>query len=220
MENSNRSQIAQAFARIHGGGQVEAYSAGSKPGGVINPRASEAMRELGYDLSSQTSKSLDDLPTDKEWDFVATMIVVAAARRGDDATAAFAQTATDAQAQALRYALDHELERASAVSEPRLLETLPHHANGSVRFDEARAALLDGPVIWITVGAGRDYVTTPAVLAEEKAVVDFVRNTRGTCRQLAPAAATRLGDTSLSPEQQFALDHICTSRDRVIAGTG
>ena len=73
VENSNRSQLAEAFAHIHGGGQVEAYSAGSKPSGVINPRAIEAMRELGYDLSSQTSKSLDDLPTDREWDFVATM---------------------------------------------------------------------------------------------------------------------------------------------------
>ena len=73
VENSNRSQLAEAFARIHGGGQVEAYSAGSRPSGVINPRAIETMRELGYDLSGQGSKSLDDLPTDREWDFVATM---------------------------------------------------------------------------------------------------------------------------------------------------
>lgn len=73
VENSNRSQLAEAFARIYGGGRVEAYSAGSKPSGIINPRAIGAMRELGYDLSSQASKSLDDLPTDREWDFVATM---------------------------------------------------------------------------------------------------------------------------------------------------
>ncbi len=73
VENCNRSQMAEAFARIHGGSRVEAYSAGSRPSGIINPRAIEAMRELGYDLSSQSSKSLDDLPTDREWDFVATM---------------------------------------------------------------------------------------------------------------------------------------------------
>ena len=30
------------------------------------------MKEIGYDLSSHNSKSLDDLP-DVEWDFVATM---------------------------------------------------------------------------------------------------------------------------------------------------
>ena len=73
VENSNRSQMAQAFARIHGGERIEAYSAGSKPTGAVNPRAIAAMRERGYDLSTHTSKSLNDLPTDVEWDFVATM---------------------------------------------------------------------------------------------------------------------------------------------------
>ena len=73
VENSNRSQMAQAFARIHGGAGIEAYSAGSKPSGTVNPRAIEAMRERGYDLSGHTPKSLDDLPVDAEWDFVATM---------------------------------------------------------------------------------------------------------------------------------------------------
>lgn len=73
VENSNRSQMAQAFARIHGGDTVDAHSAGSRPSGTVNPRAIQAMRELGYDLSSHVSKSLDDLPLDAEWDFVATM---------------------------------------------------------------------------------------------------------------------------------------------------
>jgi arsenate reductase len=73
VENSNRSQMAQAFARIHGGERIEAYSAGSKPSGLVNPRAIAAMRERGYDLSSHVSKSLTDLPADQEWDFVATM---------------------------------------------------------------------------------------------------------------------------------------------------
>ena len=72
VENSNRSQMAEAFAHIHGGEKVEAYSAGSRPSGVVNPNAIEAMRELGYDLSGQRSKSVVDLP-DIEFDFVATM---------------------------------------------------------------------------------------------------------------------------------------------------
>src|SRR4029077_4112414 len=62
VENSNRSQMAQAFARIHGGDGIEAYSAGSRPSGRVNPKAVEAMRELGYDLATHHSKSLDDLP--------------------------------------------------------------------------------------------------------------------------------------------------------------
>jgi protein-tyrosine-phosphatase len=59
VENSNRSQMAEALARMEGG--VDVYSAGSRPSGKVNPKAIEAMRELGYDLSTHHSKSLDDL---------------------------------------------------------------------------------------------------------------------------------------------------------------
>lgn len=72
VENSNRSQMAEAFARFQGGDRVEAYSAGSRPSGVVNLKAIEAMRELGYDLGAHRSKSLDDIPQ-VEYDFVATM---------------------------------------------------------------------------------------------------------------------------------------------------
>jgi len=72
VENANRSQMAEAFARILGGKLVEAYSAGSHPSGKVNPKAVKAMRELGYDLSVHGSKSLDELP-DVAFDFVATM---------------------------------------------------------------------------------------------------------------------------------------------------
>src|ERR687890_1162489 len=61
VENSNRSQMSQAFARIHGGERVEAYSAGSKPSGIVNPKAIAAMKEVGYDLSNHDSKSLDEV---------------------------------------------------------------------------------------------------------------------------------------------------------------
>lgn len=60
-ENSNRSQMAEAFARLHGGGHVEAHSAGSRPSGIVNPRAIAFMSERGYDLSSHSSKSLDEV---------------------------------------------------------------------------------------------------------------------------------------------------------------
>ena len=72
VENANRSQMAEAFARILSGNAVEAYSAGSRPSGMVNPKAIEAMRELEYDLSTHGSKSLDELP-EAEFDFLATM---------------------------------------------------------------------------------------------------------------------------------------------------
>ena len=71
VENANRSQMAEAFARIHGGEAVEAFSAGSRPSGVINPKAIRFMSELGYDLATHGSKSLDEI--DGEFDAVVTM---------------------------------------------------------------------------------------------------------------------------------------------------
>jgi arsenate reductase (thioredoxin) len=71
IENANRSQMAEAFAHIHGGDTVEALSAGSHPSGVINPKAIRFMSELGYDLSGHDSKSLDQI--DGEFDAVITM---------------------------------------------------------------------------------------------------------------------------------------------------
>lgn len=77
VENSNRSQMAEAFARIHTqrfGLDVEAWSAGSRPSGVVNPKAIAAMAELGYDLASHRSKSLDEPDVAKTtFDVVVTM---------------------------------------------------------------------------------------------------------------------------------------------------
>ena len=72
VENSNRSQMAEAFARMHGADRFEAYSAGSRPSGRVNPKAVEAMREVGYDLSRHGSKSLTDIPA-IEYDAVVAM---------------------------------------------------------------------------------------------------------------------------------------------------
>ncbi|MBS0487210.1 MAG: arsenate reductase ArsC [Proteobacteria bacterium] len=72
VENSNRSQMAEAFARLHGGARVEACSAGSRPSGSINPRAVAMMVERGINLSTQHSKSLQDIG-DEPFDAVVTM---------------------------------------------------------------------------------------------------------------------------------------------------
>jgi protein-tyrosine-phosphatase len=72
VENSNRSQMAEAFARIYGAGKVEAHSAGSRPSGRINPKAVEAMKEVGYDLTTHTSKGLDGF-NGQEFDAAVTM---------------------------------------------------------------------------------------------------------------------------------------------------
>lgn len=72
VENSNRSQMAEAFVKMHGKGKIEAYSSGSRPSGKINQKAIAAMKELGYDLTTHHSKSLDEIPQVK-YDYAITM---------------------------------------------------------------------------------------------------------------------------------------------------
>jgi len=52
--------MAEGFARALGGGMLEAYSAGSKPSGVVNRRAIALMKEKGIDVSGHRSKRFAD----------------------------------------------------------------------------------------------------------------------------------------------------------------
>ncbi len=72
VENANRSQMAEAFARELGGDAVEAWSAGSRPAERVGAGSVAAMAELGLDLSGARPKSLDELPPGP-WDAVVTM---------------------------------------------------------------------------------------------------------------------------------------------------
>jgi len=56
--NSCRSQMAEGLARILGKGTLEVYSAGVMPAGV-NPNAVRVMKEIGIDISGQTSDPID-----------------------------------------------------------------------------------------------------------------------------------------------------------------
>jgi protein-tyrosine-phosphatase len=71
VENSCRSQMAEAFAHLLGE-DIESYSAGSQPSGVVNPKAVESMKEIGYDLGRHWSKGVAELPA-VEFDVAVTM---------------------------------------------------------------------------------------------------------------------------------------------------
>lgn len=62
--NSCRSQMAEGFARVLGGGKVDARSAGIEAHGK-NPRAIAAMAEVGIDISGQESTIVTDAMLDR-----------------------------------------------------------------------------------------------------------------------------------------------------------
>jgi arsenate reductase len=69
--NSARSQMAEGLLRHTAGDRFEVESAGTEQTRV-NPFAIAAMQEIGIDISSQTSKTLDRF-LDQKWDYVITV---------------------------------------------------------------------------------------------------------------------------------------------------
>ena len=63
--------MAEGWLRALGGGGFEVYSAGTRPS-TVRPEAVEAMREVGVDITSHRSKSVDEF-AGREFDYVITV---------------------------------------------------------------------------------------------------------------------------------------------------
>jgi len=79
--NSARSILAEAYLNSAGGGRFKAYSAGSKPGGRVNPHAIALLAKRHIDTAGLRSKSWDEFaaPGAPKMDFVFTVCDNAAA---------------------------------------------------------------------------------------------------------------------------------------------
>ena len=60
VENSGRSQMAEAFFRKYMPKGFEATSAGTKPSPNVNPIVAQAMSEIGIDIKNKIPKSLSN----------------------------------------------------------------------------------------------------------------------------------------------------------------
>lgn len=69
--NSARSQMAEGLLRNFAGAMFEVESAGVEPS-FVRPQAIEAMREMGIDIRSHRSKSVDEF-TGQQFDYVITV---------------------------------------------------------------------------------------------------------------------------------------------------
>jgi arsenate reductase (thioredoxin) len=58
--NSCRSHMAEGILRHTAGDLLEIHSAGSKPSGYVHPKAIQVLAEIGIDISSHSSKHMND----------------------------------------------------------------------------------------------------------------------------------------------------------------
>lgn len=58
--NSCRSHMAEGILRSAAGDLIEVHSAGSKPAGYVHQKAIQVLKEIGIDISSHTSKHMND----------------------------------------------------------------------------------------------------------------------------------------------------------------
>ena len=70
--NSCRSHLAEGILRAVAGDLLEVASAGSKPAGYVHPLGIQAMQEIGIDISSHSSKHMNDF-LDREVETVITV---------------------------------------------------------------------------------------------------------------------------------------------------
>ena len=124
--------------------------------------------------------------------------------------------------QAMDYAVAHSYERASVVTDAELLREALRYGIGSVAVGQVRLQLLRDEFVRHE-SQGRQWLTTKQILAEEKQLLDFVRDGKGDCPPLNGSPHQIQNPQLRSPEageQRDAVFYILRSPDRVIAVRG
>lgn len=126
-------------------------------------------------------------------------------------------------AEAASRAVEHCLERSSVVPERKLLTEALKRGVGAASPETVERAV-NSQGLLIAKRDGRRMATTRDVLIEERAMIAFARDGRGTCRRLGPGDYTFKREW-LDDGQRKAVLHVLNSPDRVIvirgaAGTG
>jgi ATP-dependent exoDNAse (exonuclease V) alpha subunit len=185
--------------------------------GITDPNAKRELGRRTREGKPAEQKSMSELR--QEWRARISdseQSAITEARRGQE-------TNTLDAGQAVDYALSHCFERASAVTQKKLLQTALIQSYGTASVDDVRGAAQRDSILHNDVN-GQRYVTTRDVLREEQAMIDFARFGRATRDKLGGYGSIDL-DPHLSDEQRQAALTILNSRDRVTglnggAGTG
>jgi conjugative relaxase-like TrwC/TraI family protein len=142
------------------------------------------------------------------------VLVALEQKLGGDAEAADSTAA----ARAVEYAIGHSFVHKSVVDERRLLAEALKHGVGKATPEEVQREMANSDVLTAD-RYGRCMATTREVLAEERRIIDFARQGRGTCKPF-DTTHDSFARAWLSDEQKRAVRQVLESRDRVIMVRG
>lgn len=201
--------------------RTELIEGRAKERGITDP---EAKSELGAKTREQKAKDLTMDELREQWMARLTPEELAAMQAAKDRVGTDSLPEDDrATKAAVARAIGHSFERSSVVPERKLLASAMKQAVGVASPATVQRAV-DGEGLVVGDRSGRRMATTRAVLAEERRMIGFARDGRGTCRALGKADYAIKRDW-LNAGQKAAVLHVLGSRDRVIlvrggAGTG
>ncbi|MGP1308587.1 MAG: MobF family relaxase [Phycisphaerales bacterium] len=126
--------------------------------------------------------------------------------------------------EAVDHAIAHCFERKSALPEVRLVEQALRFGVGRVDTEDVWAEVRSRTLLSREMN-GEKFVTTNEVLAQERAMLAFAVEGKGTCAPARERLMRRTPDwepssKSLAEDQRRAVDHVLDSTDRVIAIRG
>ena len=124
----------------------------------------------------------------------------------------------NASARAIEHALGHCFERASVVPERQVLASALRHSVGRASVEQVHHAAAGSELV-VGNRHGRRMATTHHVLKEERRMIRFAREGRGTCRSLG-SKDRKLKREWLDDDQRMAVEHILSSHDQVILVRG
>lgn len=198
--------------------------------GIVDPKA---LDQLGAKSRQAKTKGMSTEQLRDAWDSWLTPEERTAIHKTNseaDGTPRVPQITT---AESLSYATEHVFERKSVVSNRDLAEAALRRGFGAVGVEDVwrrMDGLIERETLITAKKDGIDKVTTRQVLGEEREMLAFARDGRGTCGTLA-RRDYKFGDplfndpTKDTAEQQAAIRRVLGSHDRVIdirggAGTG
>lgn len=127
------------------------------------------------------------------------------------------QQRSQSDREAVQHAVRHCLERDSVIPEMHLLAEAMRHGVGRVTVEGIRREAQRQAILAPDEPGGRMLATTAEVLAEERKMLQFASQGRGTCPPLSSAGGVHpFRREWLNEGQKEAVRHVLTSGDRVM----